>query len=167
MRSMPGVPADESWEASKKMRSASRAFSEVRHDAESKVGIDRTPLLEEVTIQVGGDDPFQAAKFVSQRPGFKAREDAVMVGMQYKTRTDDGAYSAEFRGSASRFRDVITRPDSFGDDRETIQFRSHFDEPEPITTSITTSSLPWIMTSMQPTSTSGSKGVARSGRVRR
>jgi len=50
---------DESWEASKKMMSASRAFSEVRRDAESKAGTDRTPLLEEVTIQVGGDEPFK------------------------------------------------------------------------------------------------------------
>jgi len=53
------------------MMSASRAFSEVRRDAESKAGTDRTPLLEEVTIQVGGDEPFQAAKFVSQRPDSK------------------------------------------------------------------------------------------------
>ncbi len=124
---------DESWDASKKMMSASRAFSEVRRDAESKAGTDRTPLLEEVTIQVGGDDPFQAAKFVSQRPGFKAREDAVTVRMEYETRTDDGTYSAEFTGSPSRFRDVIDQPGSFGDDRETIQFRFQFDEPEPIT----------------------------------
>jgi len=124
---------DESWEASKKMMSASRAFSEVRRDAESKAGTDRTPLLEEVTIQVGGDEPFQAAKFVSQRPGFKAREDAVTVRMEYETRTDDGTYSAEFTGSPSRFRDVIDQPGSFGDDRETIQFRFQFDEPEPIT----------------------------------
>jgi hypothetical protein len=113
--------------------SASRAFSEVRRDAGSKAGTDRTPLLEEVTIQVGGDDPFQAAKFVSQRPGFKAREEAVTVRMQYETRTDDGTYSAEFTGSPSRFRDVIDQPGSFGDDRETIQFRFQFDEPEPIT----------------------------------
>jgi len=105
------------------MMSASRAFSEVRRDAESKAGTDRTPLLEEVTIQVGGDEPFQAAKFVSQRPGFKAREDAVTVRMEYETRTDDGTYSAEFTGSPSRFRDVIDQPGSFGDDRETIQFR--------------------------------------------
>lgn len=124
---------EESWEASKKMMSASRAFSEVRRDAESKAGTDRTPLLEEVTIQVGGDEPFQAAKFISQRPGFKAREDAVTVRMQYETRTDDGTYSAEFTGSPSRFRDVIDQPGSFGDDRETIQFRFQFDEPEPIT----------------------------------
>jgi DNA-directed RNA polymerase subunit RPC12/RpoP len=123
---------EESWEASKKMMSASRAFSEVRRDAESKAGTERTPLIEEVTIQVGGDDPFQAAKFVSQRPGFKAREDAVTVRMEYETRTDDGTYSAEFTGSPSRFRDVIDQPGSFGDDRETIQFRFQFDEPEPI-----------------------------------
>jgi len=114
------------------MMSASRAFSEVRRDAESKAGADRTPLLEEVIIQVGGDDSFQAAKFVSQRPGFKAREDDVTVRMQYETQTGDGTYSAEFTGSPSRFRDVINQPDSFGDTRETIQFRFQFDEAEPI-----------------------------------
>ena len=124
---------DESWEASKKMMSASRAFSEVRRDAESKAGTDRTPLLEELTIQVGGEEPFQAAKFISQRPGFKAREDAVTVRMEYDTRTDDGTYSAEFTGSPSRFREVIDQPGSFGDTRETIQFRFQFDEAEPIT----------------------------------
>jgi hypothetical protein len=124
---------DESWEANEKMMSASRAFSEVRRDAESKAGTDRTPLLEECTIQIGGDDPFQAAKFVSQRPGFKAREDTVTVRMQYETQTDDGTYSAEFTGSPSRFRDVIDQPGSFGDARETIQFRFQFDESEPIT----------------------------------
>lgn len=124
---------DESWETSKKMMSASRAFSEVRRDAESTAGADRTPLLEELTIEVGGDDPFQAAKFVSQRPGFTAREDAVTVRMRYETQTDDGSYSAEFTGAPHRFRDVIDQPGSFGDDRETIQFRFAFEDPEPIT----------------------------------
>lgn len=124
---------DESWESSKKMMAASRAFSEVRRDAESKAGADRTALLEELTIQVGGDDPFQAAKFISQRPGFKDREQAATVRMEYETRTNDGTYSANFTGSPDRFRDVIDQPGSFGDARETIQFRFQFDDPEAIT----------------------------------
>ncbi|WP_210408989.1 DUF499 domain-containing protein [Halorhabdus rudnickae] len=124
---------DESWDAGTKMMSASRAFSEVRRDAESTAGADRTPLLAELTIEVGSDDPFQAAKFISQRPGFKAREDAVTARMEYETRTNDGTYTAEFTGSPDRFRDVIDQPGSFGDTRSTIQFRFQFDEPEPIT----------------------------------
>jgi hypothetical protein len=124
---------DQSWEANTKMMSASRAFSEVRRDAESKAGTDRTPLLGELTIQVGGDEPFQAAKFISQRPGFKDREKAVTVRMEYETRTEEGSYSAEFTGTPRRFRDVINQPSSFGESRETIQFRFQFDEAEPIT----------------------------------
>jgi hypothetical protein len=100
--------------------SASRAFSEVRRDAESKAGTDRTPLLGELTIQVGGDEPFQAAKFISQRPGFKDREDAVTVRMEYETRTEEGSYSAEFTGTPRRFRDVINQPSSFGESRENL-----------------------------------------------
>jgi len=123
----------ESWEASKKMMSASRAFSEVRRDAESTAGADRIPLLEEVTIEVGGDDPFQAAKFISQRPGFKAREEAATVRMEYETRADDGKYEAEFIGSPSRFRDVIDQPSSFGEMRKTVQFRFEFEEAERLT----------------------------------
>lgn len=124
---------EESWDASTKMMSASRAFSEVRRDAESKAGTDRTPLLDILTIQVGGEDPFQAAKFISQRSGFEDRESAVTVRMEYETRTDNDAYTAEFTGSPARFRDVIDQPGSFGDVRETIQFRFQFVEPEPIT----------------------------------
>jgi hypothetical protein len=124
---------DETWEASKKMMSASRAFSEVRRDAEATAGGDRTPFIEEITIQVGGDEPFQAAKFISQRPGFKEREEDVTVRMEYQTRDGDGDYTAKFTGSPARFRDVIDQPQSFGNTRQTIQFRFEFNEPEAIT----------------------------------
>ncbi len=149
------------------MMSASRAFSEVRRDAESKAGTDRTPLLEEVTIQVGGDEPFQAAKFISQRPGFKAREDSVTVRMQYETQTDDGTYSAEFTGSPSRFRDVIDQPARSAMIERPSSSASSLTSPNRLLTRVTTSSLPSIMTSMRATSTSGSKGVARFRRARR
>ena len=123
------------WERSTSLMASSRAFNEVRTHALGKSSSGGDPGIDQVTIELGGDDQLSKGSFIAQRQALKNRVDNVSVRMRYKTESSSGAsYQAEFNGGINEFSRVTNQPDPFdGASLVELKFRVDLKDPEPIT----------------------------------
>lgn len=124
------------WSQDRSLMTAARAFNEVRTHAVGQAS-DRTPGVNRVLIEIGGDDQLSKGSFVADRPALRSRSDVVSVKMNYKTKSSAGTrYEANYTGSLDEFEAVTNQPEGFGDGTVVdLKFRVEFDEPEAITDS--------------------------------
>ncbi|MEF8824760.1 MAG: DUF499 domain-containing protein [Halapricum sp.] len=123
------------WKESTSLMTASRAFNEVRTHALGQGSGSSSPGVDQVTIEVGGEEPLSKGSFIAQRQALKNRSENVSVRMNYRTKSSNGAtYEAKFQGGLEEFSRVTNQPDPFGGASDVdLKFRVDLPEPEPIT----------------------------------
>jgi hypothetical protein len=109
------VPTETSWTHATEMMSASRAIEEIYDAAAAEASEGRVPLLDHLTIEIGGSQPFQHADFLAKHLGDWA--DETIVALDYGAQSSDGTsrFNATFQGRLEDFRALKSQPETFSD----------------------------------------------------